>query len=208
MNGTRMEREWNENIMGTERKQKRNKNGMRMKRKQNGNGMRMEWEWNGNGTRTKTKREQNGRTDGDCADDDTAKQSMSTSSVMMVCRRKKRNFFLLLHVFFFFFFQNCYMGYSLHDYKLKNTQKCTARMLTSKPMNKENKCMWGCITWCKSCTIIKPCVCVCACSQDLKLVVKQALELLTPSSLWSSRIQNFIACSLFSVSILPRLHYY
>jgi hypothetical protein len=27
------------------------------------------------------------------------------------------------------------------------------------------------------------CVCVCACSQDLKLVVKQALELLTPSTL-------------------------
>jgi hypothetical protein len=34
-------------------------------------------------------------------------------------------------------------------------------MLTSKPMYKENKCMWGCITWCRSCTAIKLCVCVC-----------------------------------------------
>jgi len=43
----------------------------------------------------------------------------------------------------------------------------------------------GCITWCRSCIAIKPCVCVCvcACSQYLKLVVKQALELLTPSTL-------------------------
>ncbi len=75
-------------------------------------------------------------------------------------------------------------------------------MLTSKPMYKESKCMWGCITWCRFYTTIKPCVCgvalpgvdfilqsnlVCvrvhACSQDLKLVVKQTLELLAPSSL-------------------------
>jgi hypothetical protein len=42
---------------------------------------------------------------------------------------KKKFFFLLLCIFFilhFFFFQNCYKGYSLHDYKLKNTQECTA----------------------------------------------------------------------------------
>jgi hypothetical protein len=48
-------------------------------------------------------------------------------------------------------------------------------------------------------------VCVCVCSQDLKLVVKQALELLTPSSFRSFEIQNFIACNLFSVSIFPCL---
>jgi hypothetical protein len=44
-------------------------------------------------------------------------------------------------------------------------------------------------------------VCVCACSQDLKLAVKQALELFTPSSLRSSRTHNFTTCSLFSVSL-------
>jgi hypothetical protein len=45
--------------------------------------------------------------------------------------------------------------------------------------------MWGCITWCKSYIVIKPCVCVCVgtCSQDLKLATKQALELFAPSSL-------------------------
>jgi hypothetical protein len=34
-------------------------------------------------------------------------------------------------------------------------------MLTSKPMYKESKCMWGFITWCRSCTVIKPCACMC-----------------------------------------------
>jgi hypothetical protein len=71
-------------------------------------------------------------------------------------------FFNIIILFFFFFFQSCYKGYSLHDCKLKNTHECIiARMLTSKPVYKESKCMWGCITWCRSCTIIKPCVCVC-----------------------------------------------
>jgi hypothetical protein len=50
------------------------------------------------------------------------------------------------------------------------------------------------------------CVCVCMCSQDLKLAVKQALELLVPSSFLSSRIQNFTTNSLFLVSIFPCLH--
>jgi len=49
------------------------------------------------------------------------------------------------------------------------------------------------------------CTCVCTCSQNLKLVVKQALELLAPSSPWSSGTQNFIACSLFLVFFLPHL---
>jgi len=108
-------------------------------------------------------------------------------------RVKKKDFFFLLRVFIIiiiiiFFFQSYYKGNSLHDYKLKNTQKCTPQMLTSKPMYKERKCMWGCITWCRSCIVIKPCVCVCVCvcvcmcSQDLKLVIKQGLELLIPSS--------------------------
>jgi len=81
-------------------------------------------------------------------------------------RVKKKDFFFLLRVFIIiiiiiFFFQSYYKGNSLHDYKLKNTQKCTPQMLTSKPMYKERKCMWGCITWCRSCIVIKPCVCVC-----------------------------------------------
>ncbi len=65
--------------------------------------------------------------------------------------------------------------------------------------------MWGYITWCRSCTAIKPYVCVCACSQDLKLVVKQALELFAPSSFQNSRTQKFTACSLFLMSLLPHL---
>jgi hypothetical protein len=32
-------------------------------------------------------------------------------------------------------------------------------------------------------TFVCVCVCLCMCSQDLKLAVKQALEMLTPSSL-------------------------
>jgi hypothetical protein len=131
------------------------------------------------------------------AGNNTTERPVSTSVAMMAWRRKERNFFLLLHVFiylfiiiifFFFFFQNCYKDYSLHDCKLKITHECTIQMLTSKPMYKESKYMWGCITWCRSCTTIKPCVCVCACSQDLKLAVKQALELLAPSSFQSSGI--------------------
>jgi hypothetical protein len=103
----------------------------------------------------------------DC--DGTVKQSTSTSSAVMACKKKKIIFFLLLRGFFkfiiiFFFFQNYYEGYSLHDYKLKNTQECIAQMLTSKPMYKESKCMWGCITGCRSCIVIKPCVCVCVCA--------------------------------------------
>jgi len=52
------------------------------------------------------------------------------------------------------------------------------------------------------------CVCVCTCSQDLKLFVKQALELLAPSSIGNFGTQNFITCSLFPMSLFPRLHYY
>jgi hypothetical protein len=126
-------------------------------------------------------------TNRDCVDDGAIKRSTSVSSAAMARIREERNFFLLLRVFFFFFFffsffffLSYYKGYSLHDCKLKNTQECTTQMLTSKPMYKENKCMWGCITWCKSETTIKPCVY--ACSQDLKFTIKQVLELLVPSS--------------------------
>jgi hypothetical protein len=83
-----------------------------------------------------------------------------TVEVMCLLRKKKKQDFFFLFFFFFFFFQSCYKGNSLHDRKLKNTQECTAQMLTSKPMYKESKCMWGCITWCRSCTAFKPCVCV------------------------------------------------
>ncbi len=161
--------------------------------KRNGDGLRME-QWNGKAN---------------YVSNDATEWSALVSSTTMACRKEG---FLLLCVFlfvffilFFFFFQRCYKGYSLHDYKFKNTQECIAQMLTSKPMYKESKCIWGCITWCRSCIAIKPCVCVC--SQDLKVRVKQALELLTPSSFWNFGIQNFIACSLFSVSLLPQLRW-
>ncbi len=88
------------------------------------------------------------------------------SSTTMACKREERIFFsstscCFFIFFFFFFFQSCYKGSSLHDYKFKNTQECIAQMLTSKPMYKESKCMWGCITQCRFYTTIKPCVCVC-----------------------------------------------
>jgi len=98
MNGTRTKRKHNGNGTGMKRK----KNGIKMEWEWNENRMGMEQEWNKNGTRmeqerngnkTKMKREQNEWTNGDCTDDDTAKQSMSASSTMMVCRR----------IFFFFF---------------------------------------------------------------------------------------------------------
>jgi hypothetical protein len=68
---------------------------------------------------------------GNCASDDIVKQSTSVSFGAMACKREKKiYFFILLRVFiiiiFFFFFQNSCKGYSLHDYKLKNTQECTA----------------------------------------------------------------------------------
>jgi hypothetical protein len=49
-------------------------------------------------------------------------------------------------------------------------------------------------------------VCVCMCSQDLKWAVKQALELFTPSFLWSFRFQNFTTYNLFLVSLFLHLH--
>jgi len=128
-------------------------------------------------------------------------------------QKRRKNFFFFYFMLFIiiiiliFFFQSYYTSYSLHDYKLKNTQECITQMLTSKPIYKESKCMWGCITRCRSCTIIQPCVCVCACSQDLKLAIKQALELLALSSFQSLKIQNFTVCSLFLVSLLPYLRY-
>jgi hypothetical protein len=106
--------------------------------------------------------------DNNCTGNGAAERSMSTSSASMVCRREEffssfTSCFFIINILFFFFFQSCYMGYSLHDYKLKNTQECTAQMLISKPMYKESKCMWGCITWCRFCTVIKTCVCVFVC---------------------------------------------
>ncbi len=144
-------------------------------------------------------------TGGDYASNDTVERSASMSSVAMACKREEKFlffftsfFFLIKILFFFFFFQSCYKGNSLHDYKLKNTQECTTQVLTSKPMYKENKCIWGCITWCRSCIAIKPCVCVCVCtcSQDLKLAVKQTLELLAPSSSEAPELKTsqLVAC--------------
>jgi hypothetical protein len=102
----------------------------------------------------------------DCTDDGIIERFVSMNSVVMACNKEDIYIFFyfmffIFSILFFFFFQSCYKGYSLHDYKLKNTQECITQMLTSKPMYKENKCMWGCITRCRSCTIIKPCVRVC-----------------------------------------------
>jgi hypothetical protein len=48
-------------------------------------------------------------------------------------------------------------------------------------------------------------LCVCTCSQDPKLAIKQALEMFTPSFFWSFGTQNFMVCNLFSMSLFPRL---
>jgi hypothetical protein len=103
--------------------------------------------------------------DNNCANDGFIEQYASMSSATVACKRKERNFFFYFmfskkkNFFFFFFFQSCYKGYSLHGCKLKNTWECTTHMLTLKPMYKESKCTWGCITWCS--TTSKPCVCMC-----------------------------------------------
>jgi hypothetical protein len=108
----------------------------------------------------------------DCDGNYVAERSTSMSCAMMVCKRKERFFFFyfvfLFIFFFFFFFQSYYKGYSLHDCKLKNTQKCIAEILTSKTMCKEIKCIWGYITSCRSCIVIKPFVCVCVCVRPPK----------------------------------------
>jgi hypothetical protein len=98
----------------------------------------------------------------------TIERFASVSFATMACRRKERNFFLLLRVFFSFSssfsFSKATTKVTHYMTTSSKTQECIAQMLTSKPMYKENKCMWGYITWCKSCIVIKPCVCVCACS--------------------------------------------
>ncbi len=113
----------------------------------------------------------------------------------------KKNLF-----FFFFFFLSCYKGQSLRDYNLKNTQECIAQMLTSKT-HVQKKQMYVGLHHLVLILYYNQTLCACmrACSQDLKLAVKQALELFTPSSFQSFGIQNFRACSLFSMSLLPRL---
>jgi hypothetical protein len=150
------------------------------------------------------------RTAADYASDCAIERSTSASSVVMACRRKKRIFFsiscFIIIILFFFFFQSCYKGYSLHDYKLKNTKECTAHMLISKPMYKENKCIWGYITWCRSCITIKPCVCVCMFPRP-KASSKtsfRAVHSLLPLNLWNSKLHNLC---LFPVSFFPRLCY-
>jgi len=149
------------------------------------------------------------RTDDEYIDDDTGKRSTSVNFTMMACRKEEIIFFFYFFFFLLFFFQSCYKGYSLHDYKLKNTHECTAHMLTSKPMYKENKCIE--VASLGVDLVLNQTLCVCVCvhaPQDLKLAIKQPLELLVPSSFRSFGIQNFIACSLFLVSLLLCLCYY
>jgi hypothetical protein len=123
---------------------------------------------------------------GDYADDGTTEWSTSTSFTTMVC---KREFFFFS---FFFFFQSYYKGNSLYDYKLKNTHECTTQMLTSKPMYKESTCTWGCITGCRSCIVIKPCVCVYMVLRpkaSSKTSFGDARSFL-PSKLWNSKLHS------------------
>ncbi len=120
-----------------------------------------------------------------------------TVEVMCLLRKKKKQDF-----FFLFFLQSCYKGNSLHDCKLKNTQECTAQMLTSKPIlmiktHVQGKQVYVGLHHLVQILYCNQTLCVCTCSQDLKLAVKQALELLAPSSLRSSAAQNFTACSLY-----------
>jgi hypothetical protein len=86
--------------------------------------------------------------DNHCTYNNVAKQSTSTSCIAMVCKREDFFFpsILFAKKILFVFFLGYYKGYSLHDNKFKNTWECIAQMLTSKPMYKERKCMWGYIT--------------------------------------------------------------
>jgi hypothetical protein len=61
-------------------------------------------------------------------------------------------------------------------------------------MYKENKCMWGCITWCKSYTIIKPCVCMCVYVFPRPKVSNKtsfgATRTFLPLKLWNSELHK------------------
>jgi hypothetical protein len=103
-------------------------------------------------------------TNNNCTCNGTIEWFASVSFATMACRRKERNFFLLFRVFFFSSSSSSSrVATKVTHYMTASskTQECIAQMLTSKPMYKESKCMWGYITWCKSCIVIKPCVCVC-----------------------------------------------
>ncbi len=107
--------------------------------------------------------------DDDCVGDGAIEQSASTSFVVMACIKEKRCFFpstscflkIIFFFFFFFFHQSYYKGYSLHDYKLKNTQECTTQMLTSKPMQKVSVC--GVVSPSADLVLQSNLVCVCVC---------------------------------------------
>jgi hypothetical protein len=61
--------------------------------------------------------------------DNIVERCTSASFIAMVCKKSKEMFFFYFMFFIiilFFFFKNCYKGYSLHDYKFKNTQECRA----------------------------------------------------------------------------------
>jgi ATP-dependent Zn protease len=125
-----------------------------MKQRWTLNGTMMDIRWNGNKHWTKSQwtldrtiqNEANKMewtmTTMDCVSNNIREQSASANSAMMTCWKEEFFFFLplcvfFLIIFFFFFFQSYYKGYSFHDCKLKNTHKCTAQMLTSKPMYKQ-----------------------------------------------------------------------
>jgi hypothetical protein len=75
--------------------------------------------------------------------------------------KKTKKFFYFMNFFYsLLFLLELLQGLLTTWLQAQNTLECIAQMLTSKPMYKESKCMWGCITWCKFCIAIKPCVCV------------------------------------------------
>jgi len=109
---------------------KQNSNERRTKRRWTSNEMAMDI---GRNNRTKLTMNQNGGTERitittNYTDGDVIKWSMSVNFATMVCKKKNLKFSFTSYVFFFsllllllLLLLECYKGYSLHDYKLKNT---------------------------------------------------------------------------------------
>jgi hypothetical protein len=142
-----------------------------------------------------------------------AEWSTSMSSTVMACKREKIIFFLLLSVFFFFNFflllPKLLQGLLTTWLQIQKHTRMHNPYVNLKTHVKGKQVYVGLHHVVQILYYNQTlCVCVCTCSQDLKLAAKQALELLAPSSLRSSRTQNFTTCSLFLVSFFPRLHCY
>jgi hypothetical protein len=119
---TRIDVGWNND--GRPIKWQRTSNRMMTNIEQNKDGHRMEW-------RNDVTTWRNGRERMAIAtnyvNDGITEQFASAGSIAMVCKRENINIFSLYFLFLFFSLfsfslrESCYKGYSLHDYKLKNT---------------------------------------------------------------------------------------